>query len=519
MTKKPGRSFGGLSVRLIVSYVLVTLVTMGALIFFVGIGQYLQNRQSPSNQEPVAQVLKEQAPQLAGYLDATPPDSQGLQDHLAPLLLDPLFTNANRVVSFIGVWGLDGHILVSADCGLLVRGAKACALPASVATLGVLTAPSVQTALHDVLAGSGQSAAVASALPNGDAFLALPVLGPHRSVLGAIGAVYGERISTDTSLSGFLAAYLAQLERNNWQYFLLLATIIGTLAGMLISRGLRRRLRRITRAAEAWSQGELAVAVRDPASDELGQLARDLDRMAAQLQTLLASRQELAVVEERNRLARELHDTVKQHVFAGALLVRAAHKLVTREPEQAQSYLTEAETLAGETQQELTALIAALRPATIADKGLVAVLRDEVSDWARRTGIAAELHIQGERATPLDAEEALLRVAQEALANVARHSDARHVDVRLAWEDERICLSVRDDGHGFDPAQAVDRGVGLASMRERMEALSGSLAVVSTPSSGTSIEARVPMPVVLLPAAPAPAPTNTNMGDTKEVAG
>lgn len=513
MTKRLGGRFGGLSVRLIVSYVLVTLVTMGALILFVGIGQYIQNaRQPPVNQESVAQVLKGQAVELSGYLDRMPPDQQDLQNRLVPLLLDPLFNNANRAVLFVGIWGPDGHILASADCGVLTHVSKVCTSPAPAATLGVLTAPSVHAALQSVLAGSDQSAEVASALPNGATFLALPILGPNRTVLGAVGAIAGEPMGTGTatSLGGFLSAYLGRLQQNNWQYFLLLATIIGTLAGMLISRGLRRRLRRITRAAEAWSQGELAVAVRDPASDELGQLSRDLDRMASQLQTLLESRQELAVVEERNRLARELHDTVKQHVFAGALLVRAARKLAASEPEKAQAYLAEAETLAGETQQELVALIAALRPAAIADKGLAAVLGDEVGDWSRRTGIAADLRVQGERATPLDVEEALLRVAREALANVARHSGARQVDVRLVWEDARIYLLVRDDGHGFDPARATGQGVGLASMRERVEALGGTLTIAGAPE-GTSIEAYVP-----LPALPPTVPAATNTSETQD---
>src|SRR5579859_297593 len=497
MTKKSLRErFGGLYVRLIASYVLVTLVTMSTLILVVGVSQYLQGRRSPSNQKMVVQVLREQAPQLVGYLDGTPPDQQDLQSRIRPLLLDPLLTNANRVILFVAVWGQNGQIVASADCGQVLRITKECTTSVSASTLDTRSAPGMQTALHSVLAGDSVEANVPDALPNGGSFLALPVRGSFQTIVGAVGVVYGGRVDDDTSFGGFLAVYLHGLQQNNWQYFLLLATIIGTLAGVLISRGLRSRLRFITRAAEAWSQGELAVAVHDPTSDELGQLARDLDRMASQLQTLLASRQELAVVEERNRLARELHDTVKQHVFAGALLVRAARKLAASEPEKAQSYLADAETLAGETQQELIALIAALRPAAIADKGLVAVLRDEVANWSRRTSILVDLRIQGERTTPLDTEEALLRVAQEALANVARHSAARNVDVRLSWVNERVRLLIQDDGHGFDPEQVAGKGVGLASMRERMDALDGVLTIASAPG-GTIIEASAPMPAVL----------------------
>src|SRR5258708_21375461 len=209
--------------------------------------------------------------------------------------------------------------------------------------------------------------------------------------------------------------------RNGAIYFAQLAALIGTITGVLISRNLTRRLRQITRVTDAWSQGEFSAAIHDPTDDELGQLAYDLNYMAEQLQTLLAARQELAVVEERNRLARELHDTGKQHVFPNALLVRAARKLMDEDPQRSRTYLADAAALAGQTQQELIALIQALRPAALEDRGLVAVLGEYVLEWSSRADIAAELRAQGERSTPLDLEEALCRVAQEALANVARH--------------------------------------------------------------------------------------------------
>jgi NarL family two-component system sensor histidine kinase LiaS len=284
---------------------------------------------------------------------------------------------------------------------------------------------------------------------------------------------------------------------NQANSMLLLVTVvsgIGVCTGAVISANLRGRLGRIARAADAWSGGNFSVTVRDGAGDELGQLARDLNHMAEQIQTLLDSRQELAVVEERNRLARELHDSVKQQVFAGALLVRAARKLVDRDPEHAASYLAEAEELAERTQGALIELIRALRPASLADKGLVQVLREHASEWSRQTGIEAEVLAQGERATPLAVEEALYRVAQEALANVARHSGARHAEARLAWEDGALRLEVRDDGTGFDPEGTAGSGFGLGSMRERVEALAGTLTIASVPGA-TTVTARVPLPV------------------------
>jgi signal transduction histidine kinase len=268
--------------------------------------------------------------------------------------------------------------------------------------------------------------------------------------------------------------------------------LIGLVTGALISANLRGRIVRIAAAAQAWSQGDFSSPVRDRSGDELGRLARDLNRMAERIQTLLASRQALAVVEERNRLARDLHDTVKQHVFANALLVRAARKQLDRDPDAARARLEEAERLAEQTQQELINLIGALRPAALADKGLMGMLRAHAEEWSQRTGISVDLRAQGERLTPLDVEEAYYRIAQEALTNVARHSDASHVEMQLAWADESLAMTIRDDGQGFVLEESAGKGLGLASMRERVEALGGALTIDSG-ASGTWLEARTPL--------------------------
>jgi NarL family two-component system sensor histidine kinase LiaS len=274
--------------------------------------------------------------------------------------------------------------------------------------------------------------------------------------------------------------------------FVVLASVVGTITGLLITRNVTRRLRRITQATEAWSKGEFAVEVRDPTRDEIGQLGQDLNGMAEQLHTLLATREELAAVETRNRLARDLHDSIKQNVFATALLVGAARTHLPPDTLPAQGYLAEAEALAEQTRQELTALIRELRPARLDDKGLAVVLREYAADWSRRMGIAVATHVQGERVIALDIEEALFRVAQEALANVAHHSGATRVTVQLAWDGAQVRLTIADDGAGFDVAHANGRGVGLASMRERVAAHDGSLHIASS-AGVTTVEAIIPL--------------------------
>ena len=137
-----------------------------------------------------------------------------------------------------------------------------------------------------------------------------------------------------------------------------------------------------------------------------------------------------------------------------------------RDPEVAQQHLIQAEELAEQVQQELSAAIRALRPAALEDLGLAMVLQDYARDWSRRVGIAVDVRIQAEHTTPLQIEEALFRVSQEALANVARHSRASEVKIQLTWNEEQVSLNICDNGQGFDTAQPTETGLGLVSMRD-----------------------------------------------------
>jgi two-component system, NarL family, sensor histidine kinase LiaS len=269
-----------------------------------------------------------------------------------------------------------------------------------------------------------------------------------------------------------------------------LASVVGTFVGVVASRRITHRLRSITLAADAWSQGEFQTAVRDTGRDELGALAADLNTMAQQLQRLVAARQELAVVEERHRLARDLHDSVKQQTFVITMLVGAARNLVTGNTE-AERMLIEAERLAGQTQQELTTLIRTLRPIALTDHRLHTALREYCGDWSQLTHISVQLDMPDELPPAVEAEEELFRVAQEALTNVARHSHATEVAIRLCVEGERALLTIHDNGRGFNPELSAGEGLGLRSMRERMESLGGSLKIVSG-EGGTRIEACIP---------------------------
>ncbi|MBE4736330.1 MULTISPECIES: GAF domain-containing sensor histidine kinase [Streptomyces] len=203
---------------------------------------------------------------------------------------------------------------------------------------------------------------------------------------------------------------------------------------------------------------------------------------------------ELTIAEERSRLAHELHDAVSQKLFSLRLTAQAAAALVDRDPSRAKGELQQVAALAAEAADELRAAVVELRPAGLDEDGLVATLRTQVHVLDRAHSARVTFSGRGTRALPAAQEEAMLRVAQEALHNALRHSGAERVDVTLDRHGGGAVLRVTDDGDGFDP-QAVRRAgrhLGLVSMRDRASGVGGRLAVESAPGKGTTIEMEVP---------------------------
>jgi NarL family two-component system sensor histidine kinase LiaS len=254
-----------------------------------------------------------------------------------------------------------------------------------------------------------------------------------------------------------------------------MASIGGIGFGLITTHYLVAPLKIINTAADAWSRGEFSTIAGGGSTDELGQLARRLNLMAKDLQGLIALRQELATMEERNRLARDLHDTVKQQVFAMAMQIGAAQRMLDgangASPE-IKKRLTEAEKLARQAQYELVVIINELQPMDRAGKDFEQVLRESVEDWSRQSGVAAEVNFKRLSAAPRSVQQTFFRIVQEALANVARHSHATRAVIQVSVDQEGAILSITDDGAGFDPGK-TSGGMGLQNMRERAEALPG----------------------------------------------
>ena len=220
----------------------------------------------------------------------------------------------------------------------------------------------------------------------------------------------------------------------------------------------------------------------------------DLLSIAVERAELFARSTRLGAVEERNRLAREIHDTLAQGLTATALQLESADALVDAGSEKAHEPLRRALSLTRSNLEEARRSVLDLRASPLEGRPLSEALKALVERWEAETGIAARYGaVNGSRPLPPSVEAALYRICQEALTNVARHAGAEHATVRLVATPDRVRLAVEDDGQGFDAAGVPEDRHGIVGMRERAEVLGGTLEVSSGPGEGTRIEVTVPL--------------------------
>lgn len=480
--------FGGLRWRLTLSFFVAAWAAMMTLEGMFVIVPAMVAMSAPQRPAALAQDLQRLAPHLAPYLAQTPPDRSRLVATLAtlrqPILITEGITDNLR----------SGVAIVPGDNAALyvegVDGAVVAALPAASRSASALAhiqqTPEARAVVAAALRHGSTSADRVQSTAGGQTVAAAPITDSAGVTRGAL--LLGVDLAA-LARPVYLSALVGLLP--SAVLFGVIASVFGALFGLLTARGLTQRLSHLTSAANAWSEGDFAVSAHDSTSDELGQLTRDLNRMAEQLQHLLRDRQQLAAVEERNRLARDLHDSVKQQLFALTMLLGSAQMEVGERTE-ARRIIGEAERVAGSAQQELSELIHALRPAALTNTGMSVALRELCETWAKRSGVTFDARIPDDLTLAPGAEQDVFRTVQEALANIARHSGATRVDVRAERQPDALTLRIRDNGRGFDVGRTDQHGVGLRSMRERIEGLGGTLSVSSS-AGGTRVEMRIPL--------------------------
>ncbi|MGW3989228.1 sensor histidine kinase [Streptomyces sp. NPDC004830] len=231
-------------------------------------------------------------------------------------------------------------------------------------------------------------------------------------------------------------------------------------------------------------------------SEQRRQLIEELTRARADL---AAAQHTAGMLAERDRLAREIHDTLAQGLTSIQLLLRAAERALPGSPDHAARHVGQARQAAVDNLAEARRFIAALTPPALDDTTLAGSLTRLCDTTSARHGLTVRFHLTGDPVALSTAQEvALLRVAQSALANTVQHAGAGTADVTLDHHGDHVRLEVADDGCGFDPARlpAPDPGAGgfgLAAMRARVDTLGGTLTLVSSPGGGTTVSARLPL--------------------------
>jgi len=236
------------------------------------------------------------------------------------------------------------------------------------------------------------------------------------------------------------------------------------------------------------------TAQAEAARQESQTLLAELQSAHRQLQAYAAQAEELAVAQERNRLARELHDSVTQTIFSLTLTARAARLLLERDPSQVAAQLDHLQGLAQSALAEMRSLIFQLRPTPVEEMGFVPALQQHLTTLQSQYGLNVELRLEDEPRLLPEQAVRLFRIIQEALNNVVKHAQTDQAVVTLKFDNGRLILEITDQGIGFDP-NTVGTGretLGLASMRERAEMMGGGLTVAAGPGEGTRLRVEIP---------------------------
>ncbi len=477
------KPFRGLRWKLTLSYTLVTVAALVVVEVILAVGLWFILANPSSYPETVISVMKSYiVPQVASYLDRTEPDLLGLTNWVrSTSTTEGLYLNSTSypgVEITLGNSDQDTFLLVLNENLEYLAG-----IPELDAAALKSLLSETDTVIGAAQAGEEDPIRVSMTTPDQGLIIALPVPSNSGLLLGVV--VLKTSIPSGLPLLELIYSILRSLI-----VLVLAAGVVGTIFGYLTARGLTKRLQSVSQAADHWSSGDFTVFIQDHSRDEISRLSQQLNRMAEQLQNLLQTQQELATLEERNRLARDLHDSVKQQVFATAMQVGTAKALLDQDSAAVREHLDEAEKLARQAQTELTALIRELHPMPLEDKGLTKALQKYAADWSRQNDIISEVVISGASHMPEEVVGTLFRIAQEGLANVARHSEATVVKINIDRQGDEVSLTISDNGIGFEMNTVAGKGLGLHSMRERMQALDGSLSVEGVPGQGTTLIAR-----------------------------
>jgi signal transduction histidine kinase len=488
------------------SYILVTLVVVvlvEALVLGFQVPRLVNDGQLQVQVDATAEFYARQLPQLypgglpAGTVLGAPGEPE--QPGLAQLV--PGGTLAVPAINgpVHGRQAVTAVVVIAAD-GTVVASSAPSVYPPGRAAADELPAPATSA----IAAGAPYMFKVPpAATPYGSVLWTVEPMGsagikPPPSAPGPVAYVY---VQTPWSSSTFVNPIVAWGELGQLggadvllggSFALLLVIVpVGVLFGLLASRRLVRRVRRLERATLAVADGDYTVTLPVSGRDEVGQLEANFTTMTRQLDSSLAAERQRATGDaraaERARLAREIHDAISQHLFALRMIAAGMRRA---DPGNQQVHAIER--ISEEALRDMQALLIELRPAGLDGAGLAPALQEVCAGYHERLGVTVDASLD-DVTVPAPVEHALLRITQEACTNAVRHGHARQLAVSMTRQDGHVELAVRDTGTGFDPA-ARHGGSGLTHIRDRVAELGGTVDIDSAPGRGATLIVRVPVP-------------------------
>ncbi|WNQ12488.1 histidine kinase [Paenibacillus aurantius] len=282
---------------------------------------------------------------------------------------------------------------------------------------------------------------------------------------------------------------------------------IGAAYGYWNGSRTSRRLEQLREGMLYLEKGSFSRTVPELGEDEIGRLGDQVNRIGKKWEEQVTSLQRLsnnnaqlaekakysAVVEERQRLARDLHDAVSQQLFAISMTATAVGRTLDKDFEKAQRQIFLIEEMSSVAQSEMRALLLHLRPVHLEGKRLSQGLRELLVELQAKVPIEIGWDMDEEIQLPKGIEDHLFRIVQEALSNALRHSKATKMEIKLVHPPDAVRLTIRDNGVGFVLDSAKHASYGLVSMRERVSEIGGTINIVTAPEKGTRIEIRVPL--------------------------
>lgn len=288
---------------------------------------------------------------------------------------------------------------------------------------------------------------------------------------------------------------------------ILLPLGLGLGFGFYQSFRVKRRLEHLRETLLLWEKGNLTLTMPDLGEDELGRLGEQLARISGKWENQVTTLQRLsshnaqlaeqarvtAIVEERQRLARELHDAVSQQLFAISMTATAVGRTLEKDFDKAQRQIALIEEMAAVAQSEMRALLLHLRPVYLDGKGLEQGLRELIKELKVKVPIEIVFEMDPDVHLLKGVENHLFRIVQESISNTLRHAKAERMEIRVHRRGDTVRMTLRDDGIGFELDDTKQASYGLSNMQERIDEIGGSIQFITAPGKGTRIEITVPV--------------------------